>query len=224
MGNDAKLLGVVRGLQQDTRLPTNREDEQFQLSGQNELLTVYGASDYQEDVRNGRTFFTNNTTAVALVTAIPTTAVNIALYNNEPDGGRSYIILRVCAQSLAGGAVLYHAGMIGCLGQVREAIPTNSAMTIKCANGSGKLDTRARTIVAASTLPAGTGIAANWFPMSNSKNSVVVSLGGMGLRADINGKYIVPPGRYFGMHVLGSAVGSTWMMSVLWTEENLLMG
>ena len=223
MPNEAKLLGKVRGIVQDTLLPTNRDEEQWQLTGQGEeLMASCGIS--QEDIRQGRAFFTNNTTAVACVIAIPTTAVNIALYNNEPDGGRSYIIHRVTAQSLAAAAVITHNGIIGLLGQVREAIPTASAMTIKCLNGSGKLDTRARTIVAASTLAAGTGLAANWFPLGYSYNSAVASLGGMGLVCDVAGRYIVPPGRYFGMHVLGSQVGTTWMMNIFWVEKVLLMG
>jgi hypothetical protein len=223
--SDSKLLGNVRGLIQDVLLPTNRDEQQLSLSGQDEILSAYGASDYQEDVRNGRAFWVNNTTAVALVTAIPTTAVNIAIYNNEPDGGRSYVITQVTAQSLAGGAVQYHAGIIGLLGQMRETAPSNSAMTVKCANGSGKLDTRVRHIVAATTLPGTTtGLQHQWFPLTNTATSAVVSLGGMGLRANVNGRYIVPPGRYFAVHVLGSAVGSTWMMSIWWVEKQLLLG
>ena len=222
--SDSKLLGKVRGLQQDTLFPTNREDQQLQVSGQETLIGAFGASDYQEDVRNGRAFWVNNTTAVALVTAIPTTAVNLAIFNNEPDGGRSYVITMVTAQSLAGGAVLYHAGMIGLLGQMRETPPT-AVMTIKCANGSGKLDTRCRPIVAATLLPGTTtGLAHQWFPLCNSVNSVVASLGGMGMVSYCNGRYIVPPGRYFAVHVLGSAVGSTWMMSIFWVEKQLLLG
>ena len=224
MPNEAKILGVIRGLVQDVLYPINREEQQAELSGQGEEEFAFAADGYQEEVRNGRSFWVNNTTAVACVVAIPTTAVNIALYNNEPDGGRSYIIHRVYAQSLAGPAALVHAGIIGILGQVREAIPTNSAMTIKQANSGGKNDTRARTIVAASTLPAGTGLAANWRPLCTSVSSAVVSLGGLGMVANTRGCFIVPPGRYFGVHVLGSAVGATFMMGIAWTEKLLTMG
>jgi hypothetical protein len=224
MANDSKFLGKVRGLVQDTLYPTNRTENQIELSGQGEQLIAPASDGYQEDVRNGRAFWVNNTTAVAAVTAIPTTAVNIAIYNNEPDGGRSYIIHWVYAQSLAGPAAIVHAGMIGILGQVREAIPATSAMTIKCANGSGKLDTRARHIVAATALPAGTGLAANWRPLGNSVATSVISLGGLGMISYPRGCFIVPPGRYFGVHVLGSAVGATFMMGIGWVEKQLLMG
>ena len=224
MPNEAKILGRVRGIVQDILYPTNREDQQVELSGQGEELFAWGSDGYQEDVRNGRAFWVNNTTAVAAVTAIPTTAVNIAIYNNEPDGGRSYIIHWVVAQSLAGPAALTHNGLIGLLGQVREAAPTTSAMTIKCANGSGKLDTRARHIVAATALPATTGLAPLWFPMGYSQNTAVISLGGQGLVHYPRGRYIVPPGRYFGVHVLGAAAGATFMMSIGWIEKQLLLG
>lgn len=225
MANESMIFGKVRGIVTDLLFPAAREDEQVQLSGQGEQEFALAAAPYQEDVRQGRSFAVNTTTAVASVTALPTTAVGIALYNNEPDGGRSYVITRVAAQYTANTAVAQvHVGIIGCLGLVREAIPTTSAAIIKQLNGMGKLDTRARTIVGGTTLPATTGIAANWFPLGSSISTAVITLPGMNQTIDVDGRIIVPPGRYFAIHTLGSVVTTSAQLHIHWTEKQLLLG
>jgi hypothetical protein len=225
MANESMILGKVRGMATDLLLPASREDEQPQLSGQGEQEYALGAAPYQEDVRQGRAFWSNTATAVASVTAIPTTAVAFAIYNNEPDGGRSYIITRVAAQYTVNTAIAQvHVGIIGCLGLVREAIPTTSAATIKQANGMGKLDTRARTIVGGTALPATTGIAANWFPLGASISTAVITLPGMNQMVEVDGRIIVPPGRYFAVHTLGSVTTTSAQMFIYWTEKQLLLG
>jgi hypothetical protein len=95
-------------------------------------------------------------------------------------------------------------------------------MTIKQLNGGGKNDTRVRVVTAA--LPAGTGIATNWFALETNVNTVVASLGGWAIEAYVDGRIIVMPGRFFGVHVLASAVGLTPMCQIYWTEEMLLNG
>lgn len=222
---DSHVLGKVRGLIPDFLLPAGREDEQFHLSGQGDIQTSTPAAPYQEIVRNGRSFWANTGTAVASVTAIPTTAVAIALYNNEPDGGRSYVIDDVWALYTANTAVaLVHAGIIACLGQVREAIPTNSAATVKQYAGMGKNDTRARTIIGGTALPATTGIAANWFPLGAAVNGAVVTLPGFQQRVNVDGRIIVPPGRYFAVHTLSSVTTTSAQMGISWTEKQLVLG
>jgi hypothetical protein len=224
MAFDLKILGKVRGIFMDL-LPTNREDEQLQLSGQGDLLVAHGAAPYQEIVRQGKSFWVNTTVDVAAVTAIPTTAVLMALYNNENDGGRSLIIDQVWAMCTTDAAAgLKHFGIICCLGTVREAVPADAALAIKQCNGMGNTDTRVRTIISGTALPAGTGIAANWFPVGNSNNSAVASLPGYQLTADVNGRYIVPPGRYFAIHVLGSVNTSEFQTGIMWHEKVLLNG
>jgi len=224
MPNEAVILGKVRGLNPDEILASNNNEEQIKLSGQGDQLFAMGASVYQENVRLGRTYWTNNTTPVAAVIAMPTTAINLAIYNNEPDGGRSYIIQRVAAVAGAAGAVLYQACIIACLGQVREAIPAMAAMTLKQANGGGKNDSRARVTIGGTALPAGTGVATNWFCLGSSQVTSTVSVPGWQIDAPVNGRFIVSPGRYFAVHVLGSAVGLTATMNIYWTEKQLLLG
>jgi hypothetical protein len=223
MAFDLKILGKVRGIFMDL-LPTNREDEQIQLTGQGDLLVAHGAAPYQEVVRQGKAFWVNTTTDTPAVTAIPTVAVNLAIYNNENDGGRSLIIDQVWAMCTTDAAAgLKHMGMICCLGMTRVAVPADAALAIKQCNGMGNTDTRVRTITAGN-LDAVTGVAANWFPVGNSINSAVASLPGYQMTADVNGRYIVPPGRYFAIHVLGSVNTSEFQCGIAWHEKVLLNG
>jgi len=222
MANEAKMLGKVRGLVPDEILATNNDEEQVRLSGQGEQLIAWGAAIYQEDSRLGRTYWTNNTTAVAPVIAMPTTAHNVAIQNNEPDGGRSLIIQRVTAHGIAAAAVLYQACIIACLGQTRETILAASALTLKQCNGGGKNDSRVR-VIAGGTAMTGMG-ATNWFCVSNTLTTATASVGGWAIDAYVDGLFIVPPGRFFAVHVLGSAVGLTAMCQIYWTEKQLLLG
>jgi hypothetical protein len=222
MPNSAKALGKVRGLIPDLLEPSNADEQQINLTGQGEAIYVHSASFYGEDVRNGRTYWTNNSAAVAAVIAMPTTAHNVAIQNNEPDGGRSLIIQRVSAHSAVAGAVLYQACIIACLGQTREAILAASALTFKQCNGGGGKDTRVRVIAGGTAI---TGVAAtNWFCLSDNVNTSTASVGGWAIDVNVDGQYIVPPGRFFAVHVLASAIGLTPMCQIYWTEKQLLLG
>jgi hypothetical protein len=222
-----RAMGKVRGLNIDQYEQPGDEEVQTVLSGQAEQLAAFATTQYQENVRNGRAFWVANAigSPVAPVTSIPTTAHTIALYNNEPDGGRSYVIDYVWAFNVAVSSVtIFHTGMIGCLGQVREAIPANAAPVIKSANGTGKLDTRARTFIGGTALPATTGLAANWFPIGDSWINSVVTLPGHSKIVDIDGRVIVSPGRWFAVHTLSSITTQTYIMGIGWTEKNLYLG
>jgi hypothetical protein len=97
-----------------------------------------------------------------------------------------------------------------------------AAMTLKQANGGGKNDSRARVIIGGTAI---TGTAAtNWFCLSNSQVTLTASVIGWQIDAPVNGRFIVPPGRYFAVHVLGSAVGLTATCNIYWTEKQLLLG
>ena len=225
--NEIKMLGKVRGLNTDQREEIHKEEIQVALSGQAEELYAYSSAPDQEIIRQGRSYWIANAigSPIAAVTSIPSTAIIIALYNNEPDGGRSYVIDYVWNFVVAVTAVTqFHAGIIGVLGQVREAIPTNAAPVIKTRCGTGKADSLARTIVSATALPATTGITANWFPLGQTFRSSVVTLPGLSQFVPVEGRIIVPPGRYFGLHVLASLTTFTNIMGIGWTEKTLQLG
>jgi hypothetical protein len=175
----------------------------------------------------GRAFWTGTTAAVAAVVAIPTTAVLFALYNNDVDGGRSLIIDWVAASGVAKTAAAGQQQMLGLIGQLREPAPTDAGLTIKKRNGlgSGTNDTKVRTIVGGTALPGTTGVAANWFPIGPAFGSPgAAATPGHGAHQYINGDIIVPPGRYFAMHVLADVVGSTYQGFIGWHEKQIALG
>jgi len=234
--SDISYLGKIRGLNIGESDEVGTETTQIAMSGQGEQLSGFAAAQYQEEFRRGRSFWSNNLPAapIAAVTAIPTVAYILAIWNCEMDGGRSYIIDYVWAHFVVIPAALVHMGIIGCLGQVRDVvlggaapIPTvaQNVGVIRSSNGTGAKDTRARvTIGGAPNMPATSGIAANWFPIGDSTTSAVVSLPGPGLWSQVNGRIVVPPGRVFAVHVLSSVTTTTSIMGIGWTEKQLTLG
>lgn len=218
------LIGRVRKVLEAIDAESQGNEATLVLTQQLELLTAQGAPPYSEVVRAGRAFWTGTTTAVAAVVAIPTTAVLFALFNNDADGGRSLIIDWVAAQNVVSTAVVCQAQILGLIGQVRETAPTDAALSIKKRNGlgSGTNDTKARTIVGGTALPGTTGVAANWCPIGQAATKPsAVATPGYGMYQRIDGDIIIPPGRYFAMHVIANVVGETFQGFVGWHEKQL---
>lgn len=218
---------TLRGLVRDIATAAIAEigpkvESDIHINGQNELLIAPGASQYEEITRNGYSFKAGTTTAVAAIVAIPSTAVAFAIYNNEESLGRNYVIDRVWAQNAASTAVASQAQIIVLVGQVRETAPTNAmpANALVSLSGTEKRDTKVRAILTATALPATTGLAGYWMPVgANGVKAGVAATPGYGMSAEINGRIIVPPGRYFAIHVLANVVGETFQVGVDWHER-----
>jgi hypothetical protein len=225
---DVRILGRIRKLLEGIDAESvGADQEQVAMTQQLEQLVANGAAPYREIVKMGRAFFTSNTAGISAVVAIPTTAVMLAVYNNAPDGGRSLVIDWVAASGTAKTAAAGQAQLLCCVGQLREAAPTDAALAIKKANGYGQAgpDTICRTIIAGTALPATTGVAANWIPMGPSIGFPgAAATPGHGLWAAVDGRIITPPGRYFAMHALADVVGSTFIGSIGWHEVQLTLG
>jgi hypothetical protein len=227
MDSEVKIFGQVRGLNADILYGTGSEEVPFQLTGQGEQLVAQAAPKDVEIVRQGRSFWVNTAVAIASVIAMPTTAVGFALYNNEPDGGRCYSIDCVWALFVANPSILPQACIVACLGQVREAVPANAlsaTVTVKNRNGTEGKDTRVRVILSGTALPATTGFAGNWMPVISNTNASVTSLPGFQSMYDVNGRYIVPPGRYFAVHCVSAKIDVTCQFGIAWTEKLMNLG
>lgn len=228
MAADVMLLARIRKLLEaiDAEIPGG-EPREVTLNQQLELLVALGSTSMMETVRVGRAFITGTVAAVAAVIAIPTTAVLFAIYNNDVDGGRSLVIDWVAAQNVVSTAVVCQAQMLGLIGQVREAAPVDAALTIRKRNGlgGGTNDSKVRTILTATALPAATGVAANWFPIGQAATKPsAIATPGYGMFQKVDGDIIVPPGRYFAMHVLANVVGETFQGFVGWHEKQITLG
>lgn len=226
MAMRVQALGRVRQVLGAFNAEPLGSEEEFALTQQLELLVAWGAAPYREVTRVGRSFQVHTAAAIAAVVAIPTTAHMLALYNNEADGGRSYVVDWVAATNVVSTAVASQAQMLGLVGPVREAIPTDAALIKTKMNGYGSApDSQARTILNATALPATTGLAANWFPIGlNASKPGAAATPGYGLWAPVDGRVIVPPGRYFAVHVLANVVGETFLAYIGWHEAALTLG
>ena len=228
MSASVKKFGKIRGMISDILYGSGNEETQIELSQQGEQLIAFSAAPYQEITRQGRTYWCNTgSTPVASVIAMPTTAATFSIFNNESDGGRSYIIdqvwMIVTAQA---NASIPQANMVGCMGQVRAAVPADlKAATViqKTTNGGVKLDSRARINLAVG-LTAETGFAGNWAPIGSTINAAVSALPGFQQVVNLDGQYIVQPGRYFALHCVSSVTAVTCAMGIVWTEKYLNLG
>jgi len=223
---DVKIIGRVRKLLEGIDGSALGDDEQISLTPQLEQLVAMGAAPYREITRMGRAFYTGTTTAVASVVALPTTAVTLALYNNAADGGRCGVIDWVGAINIVAGAATGTSEIIANLGQTRAAAPTDAALAIKKANGlgGGTPDTVMRTIIGGTALDAVTGTAANWFPLGPAIGKPGAVAVGPAIFYPVDGRFIVPPGRYFALHTFSDIVTDTFQVFVGWHEAQLNLG
>lgn len=223
---EAKVIGRIRKLLEGIDAASPGDDEQLALTGQLEQLVAMGSAPYREVVRLGRAFYTGTTTAVASIVALPTTAVALALYNNDVDGGRSLVIDWVGAINIVAGAATGQSEIIANLGQTRATAPTDQGLAIKKANGlgSGLADTKVRTIIGGTALDAVTGTAANWFPLGPAVGKPGAVAVGPSIWVPVDGRIIVPPGRYFALHTFSDITTDTFQVFVGWHEVQLLLG
>lgn len=224
---EIEVLGRIRKPLEGIDVDGVGLSKQITLTQQLEQLIAAGAAPYQEINRMGRSFYVNTVVAIGAVVAIPTTAHMLAIYNNYPDNGRCLIIDSVAAINVVSTAVAAQAGIICNIGQVDESAPTDAGLTIKKLNGmgAGTNDTGIRTILNATALPVTTGLAANWFPIGmNAGKPGVAGTPGYQIWAPVDGRIIVPPGRYFAMHVLANVVGETFLAYINYHEKQLTLG
>lgn len=189
-----------------------QDDVVLTLSQQLELLTAAGAAPYSEITAKVPTYQVHTASAIAAVVAVPTTAIMLGLYNNEPDGGQSVVIDSLAALNVVSTAVVAQAGLLALVGQIRETVPTNAGLTITKMNGKGPGTPNVMTILNATALSAATGVAANWFPWGdNVTKPSAVATPGYQLWKPVDGRIIVAPGRFFAMHVQANVVGETFL-------------
>ena len=197
----------------------------LEMNQSQELLSARGSAKYEDATRTGKRFSFRNTTGVAAVTAVPTTATNCAFCNTDPDGGRSAVIDAIFASAVGNAAAAlgqYH--IIYVLGQTRVAQLTDAVLIPRKLNGMGpSTDTCLTIAVGGVNLDAVTGVAVGWMPACTSVITAVTTLPGMHLWAQMDGRLILPPGRILGLHILASQTTATWAMGIQWHERAMTL-
>jgi hypothetical protein len=184
-----------------------------------DLMVAQGGAPYEELARSGTMFIARSTTATVSCTALPTTTAGFGLYNPEADGGKSLIIDAIFAVQITCQNILSQYSLIYVCGQTRVAALTDALIERKM-NGLGQ-GAVALCAAGGAILDAVTGVAIGWMPIGPSVNTSVISLAGLSLWAEVNGRIIVPPGRQFGVNVMGGDATGTWNCGVMWHEKQI---
>ena len=227
----SKLRSITQGID-----AVQDGDYDLRHNEQRELLVVDGSGLYSEIIRTGRGYCAIGEFGGHTVDAIPTTAYLLTIYNGENDGNLSYIIDWVAASnSSSADGVKGQAQLLGLVGQVREPfIQAGNKGKVIQLNGTNTIDnlislpktTKVNVDENASGLSLKTGIKTNWFPIGPSivNFTLVLDNSGYGLWAAVNGRIIVPPGRYFAMHVLTNSINEQIIGFIAWHEKQITLG
>lgn len=158
-------------------------------------------------------------TAVAAVTTMPTTTAQITLYNNEPDGGKSYILLAVYGIQEANGAALSSWGIAHCVNAAKPAtVPTADIASTSFKN----LKARAGAYGGNAIVDlAATVVDDLWKPVGPFAGTTVVSLSGTQIDVPLNGLVILPPGGEYSLASVASATSVTVRLGFRWAEVQL---
>ncbi len=185
-----------------------------------DMFSAPGSAMYEDITRGPHAFHTQATTPVPAVVALPSIATGLMVWNSAPDGGRSMIVDAIGATCETGSGVVSQMGMIWILGQTRVDTVANELIARRN-NGLGATTDTVAIIAEGGNLDAITGVAIGWAPWGRSTISAVISLPGTQFFHKVNGKIIIPPGRAFGLHVIGSDVDSDFLCGMMWHEETI---
>lgn len=173
-----------------------------------------------ELARAGRRFGAvvgNGATYKAPIQAIPTTTATWALYNGEPDGGKSYLV-EIAACFSVSGTLGLGLSLLGGVTKTRQsaAVAAYSGTVLDSLSG-GAMNSRA-ALGNAVTL-ANTPV---WVPLESRDQVSAVSVGSGLVAKDLAGRFLVRPGCCFALDVM-APVGTTALfgVAVAWSELQL---
>jgi hypothetical protein len=215
-----KIAGRVRGLFAGN-YPENREDEQMHLNSRGDMLVANALPERTEIVRLGDSWQVMTSTAIAPLTALPTTTGALNLWNGEAANGKSYVIDRVQVAEIVVDATQSNmTGLFACLIRPPVTAPTDAALTIRSLSGRNAYSGRARTTVNAAVTNDG------WFPIGTSAPAAAAAAGSAWKVTDVllNGLYLIPPGGTFAVHAAkAAATAAQCHFSITWHEAQLIV-
>lgn len=182
------------------------------------LLVTPTFSPEIELTRRGNGLMAITTSAVAALVARPTTTALATLKNNEPGGGRSYIIDSALAFMLVSGAAQAFASIWLCVHPVgfTEAITNNIT-------ARGNLTGRPAVNPGNSLFGIDDAVPdSGWFPWGSiSEAEEVGVVPGGAIEAPVNGKIILPPTAACSIHVVSSTANEDFTVGFRWYEEHM---
>src|SRR3990167_9902141 len=118
MGIATMILGRRRG-------GGGSQEVEIGASRDGALHVAHRLPPYAEITRRGRTYSAMNTAALAALVVRPSTVANFTLFNNEPEGGLSYVVDRAFAFNLVSTAAQARSGLWLCVHPKGLVSPTN---------------------------------------------------------------------------------------------------
>ena len=197
-------------------------EQQVAASKRGSLFIQKDMPDYAQLVKDNKVWSVTQTTATAAVigSTFPTTACQVALYNNESEGsGKIYVIIAVGAVQIAAGAALAAWGIIYGVSQIKQTtLPTAdiAAASIRPMKGNGGAYPGRALVDLAPTLNVDPLYKP--LPFGNSVNNPVNSLAGPMVSSAVHGLIVLPPSSLLALHVVAADTGVTTLLSCIWAE------
>lgn len=182
------------------------------------LLVAQGAPPYVEMSRRGIGAQAMTTAAVAALVVRPSTVALATLFNNEPEGGKIYVVDRAFAFNLVSTAAQARHGIWLCSHPKGLVTPTNEITARGSYAARANYGGRAFLVVDMTVTDDG------WFPWGTwgDVEPTGVLPGGI-LTVHIEGRLLVPPQCGVSGTVVSSVVGNTFTFGFSWYEMQLDM-
>ena len=184
-----------------------------------EVLVAPALPPYAQIVSRGDSWWASTTTAAAPVTAIPTTAALIGLWNGDDE--KSYIIDSAFVVVVVATAAVQAHGLMANISTSPVLAALANTITVRNLFANRPYAGNARVAVGI-TLDAANGVAANWMQLGTSVSATNTTQVGEQNDIDIGGKIILPPNGQLALTVLaGAATASSLQLGFRWHEVRL---
>jgi len=212
--NVHKLISRVRGGDAGN-YAENRDTEQLHMNMIGDRIVAQGLPGKAEIVRLGNSWQVMGAASTGL-TAVPTTAGLLTLWNGEPGNGNFYAIDSIAAQKVIIDVTTNDVATVWAqIIRPPMAAPTDAALAIRSLNGRYSYGGRARTVA------TGTTIANRWDSIGMIPNPTAAIAGSAWatLDQDVFGRYIIPPGGALSVTASEvTATASAFRFTIRWHE------
>tara|TARA_Y100000310_G_scaffold289932_1_gene316716 strand:- start:1341 stop:1985 length:645 start_codon:yes stop_codon:yes gene_type:complete len=211
MSVESFVMGLVRGAR-------NTWDG-LSVSPNGAIYTIKDLPDNAELVNQGLVWSVGEASATASVIAPPTTTAGVLLYNDNPDGGPSLIVLAAFALQTASAAAV---GMYG-LSQVVIMIKPATKPTADIAVASYKgLKSLQGPYGGKAIFDLGPTVVDDlWKPVGNNEQVTLASAVGSQLYVPLVVPVVLPPGGSYGLECVSSNTSIQSRLGVVFAEVQL---
>jgi hypothetical protein len=215
-----KVAGLVRGLFAST-YPEGDEDKQIVLNNRGDQVVVQSLPEFTELVRLGDSWQVALATGIAALTALPTTAAGLSIWNGEPANGKCYAIDSFGSwEAVTDATQSDRTALFAMNNAIPVAAPTATAITIRSLSGRSNYSGKARPVSALAVTNEG------WFAHGGQPPAMTAFAGDNWKVNEVfvRGLYLVPPGGCFSVHAVkaAAAAAAQQFFFVRWHEVQLI--